>query len=85
MNRQEALDYIRNNSRLVRIFTENLESGDKSVFEQRMAYNGKLFFLHDMGEHGWDMFYRPGGITIDSAIEKFNEYSNIKNDAQRNF
>lgn len=80
MNRKEALEFIRDNSRLVRSYHMNpIPKHEMDVdyeanyMEQRLSNKGVPFILNDYGKHGWDLYFISGGNKVDATISKFKE------------
>lgn len=76
MNRTETLQFIRKNSRLVVSVntngtTDRFNDDEKSIFEQRIGNNGRIFILHDFGAHGWDLYFTVGGNELTTTIQEF--------------
>lgn len=79
MNRHEALNFIRDNSRCVCSmlanpvdkFTAKKEWYTPIYFEQRIGNNGNIFILQDCGKNGWDIYFNGGSNSIDKSIEEF--------------
>lgn len=72
MNMNEARDFIKDNSRLIRAVDVNTESrrGEPIIWEFRRGDNGTAFMLMDMGKDGWEL-YLPTGSLITKAIDAF--------------
>lgn len=84
MTRQQGIQFIRENSRAVRITHLNPidkrlidDDYDANYSEQRLTNNGIPFVLNDYGRHGWDLYLLVGGNETDSKISKFCELSGI--------
>lgn len=68
MNRNEALAFIRDNSRLIADLS--LPKSDRS-YEHRIGNNATAFILLDMGIHGWELFFINEGNNVDKTITAF--------------
>lgn len=80
MKRNEALKFIRDNSRLVRSHLlnpvpkhERDEEYDPNYMEQRLSDKGVPFIINDYGKHGWDIYFLASGNKVDETISKFKE------------
>jgi hypothetical protein len=73
MNRHDALQFIRDNSRLLR----EAELGRFKI-EYRIGNNGTSFFLMDMHEDGWEIYFNAGGNNIARAMTEFGEKTECK-------
>lgn len=78
MNRNEALKFIRDNSRSVFSMCSNPvpinerhRTYEAAYLEQRVGNNGEVFFLHDYGSHGWNIYFPVSGNNVDTSIEEF--------------
>lgn len=80
MNRITALEFIRDNSRLITSMlanpvkkSEQWEGYEPIYFEQRIGNNGTPFIIQDMGKNGWDIYFIIGGNDVGNSIIKFCE------------
>ena len=80
MKRNEALEFIRDNSRCIREHllnptpkNERQDDYEANYLEQRMGNNGTPFILADYGRHGWELYFICTGNRTDTSIEKFCE------------
>ena len=71
MTRHSALEFIREESRLITDFRKENRNGH--CFELRVGNNGTPFILQDMGEHGWSIYFIAEGNNVDKTIEMFCE------------
>lgn len=78
MKRNEALKFMRDNSRLITSMLANpikkadiYDSYEPIYFEQRMGNNGTPFIIQDMGKNGWDIYFISGVNNVDKSMEKF--------------
>jgi len=78
MKRNEALEFIRNNSRCVRQHllnpvpkNEREDDYEPNYLEQRLGNNGTPFILSDYGKHGWDLYFISTGNKVDKSLNEF--------------
>lgn len=91
MNRNEALKFIRDNSRLI-VSTQinnkkdwgRSEPFEPNYLEHRMGNNGTPFILHDWASNGWDIYFISGNNKISETLEQFSKQTGceIKEPAQ---
>lgn len=86
MNREEALKFIRDNSRLIKSVEINPlpknhreKDYDPNYWEQRIGDNGTIFMLNDFGKNGWELYFLAGSINIQFNIEMFCNRTGCKN------
>jgi hypothetical protein len=84
MNRTEALNFIRDNSRQVcRMLGNPVPKEDQGdwyepcYFEQRLGMNGTPFVLQDMGKHGWEIYFIQPGNLVDLSMKSFAEITGV--------
>lgn len=85
MNRNEALRFIRDNSRCVCSMlanpvskSEQWEGYEPIYFEQRIGNNGNLFILQDCGKNGWDIYFNGNSNNIEKSLSRFLEETGAK-------
>jgi len=78
MNRNEALKFIRDNSRCVRQHllnpapkAERQDDYEANYLEQRIGNNGTPFVLSDYGKQGWDLYFISTGKNIEKTLTEF--------------
>jgi len=86
MNRKDALQFIRDNSRIVRSTHLNPapkheidETYDANYQEQRLSDKGVPFIINDYGRHGWDIYFLSQGNSVEKTIDEFNKRCLLNN------
>lgn len=80
MNRHQALEFIRDNSRLIcSVLTNPVAKPDQwsgyepMYLEKRLGDNATPFIIFDMGTHGWELYIIAGENNVDKTLVKFSE------------
>lgn len=91
MKRNEALEFIRNHSRLVRSVHLNPvpkheidEYYDANYMEQRLSDKGVPFVINDYGKHGWDIYFLASGNNVEKTIGDFKKICLLESAAMNN-
>ncbi len=78
MKRKEALEFIRDNSRIVREHllnpvpkSQREDDYEPNYLYQCLGNNGTPFIYTDYGRHGWELYFISTGNNVDKSLTEF--------------